>query len=227
MAEAGKIYRIFISAAEPSADIHCADLITALNKSGYEMKFAGLGGDAMAKAGCELLENTVAKAVMIYKAFSHILRFCILIYRVKRYFKKNKIDLVILCDSPAFNFHVAKAAKKAGIKTLFYVAPQLWAWAPWRIKKLKKSCDKLCCILPFEQDWFSQRGVEAVFVGNPLLDEAGGRISDYTKNYGNFEPKNVKIAMMPGSRIAEIESLWKPMQEIANRIKRKYPVPPL
>jgi len=222
MPDKNKKYRIFISAAEPSADAHCAGLITALQKSGYNIEIIGVGGPKMAEAGCKLLQATVGRAVMIYKAFSHVGRYYKLIKRVTRFLKSSKVDLVIVCDSPAFNFHIAKAAKKAGIKTLFYVAPQLWAWGGWRIHKLRKSCDKLCCILPFEQDWFSQRGMDVIFVGNPLFDELEID-SAHHKKYADFEPKNAKFAIMPGSRAAEIESLWQPMQQIALRLKEKYP----
>ncbi len=217
-----KKYRIFLSAAEPSADAHCAGLITALKKSSYNIEFIGVGGFKMAEAGCELLEVTAGKAAMIYNAFRHIIRYMKLIRRIKHFLKNSKIDLVIVCDSPAFNFHVAKAAKKAGIKTVFYVAPQLWAWAGWRIKKLQKYCDKLCCILPFEEDWFSQKGIDVSFVGNPLLDELGPDLSRNKKSYSNFEPGRAHIALMPGSRAAEIDSLWLPMQRIAMKIKQKY-----
>jgi lipid-A-disaccharide synthase len=216
-------YRVFISAAEPSADAHCASLITALRKNGCDnIEFVGVGGPKMAQAGCKLLQDTVNKAVMIYKAISHVGHYYKLIKSVTRYLKTNNVDLVIVCDSPSFNFHIAKAAKKTGSRTLFYVAPQLWAWGGWRIRKLQKYCDKLCCILPFEQDWFAQRGVDAVFVGNPLFD--GLEISlGRRKTYINFEPKNLRLALLPGSRAAEIESLWRPMQQIALRLKEKYP----
>jgi lipid-A-disaccharide synthase len=217
-----KKYRVFISAAEPSADAHCAGLITAMQESCPGIELVGVGGPKMAQAGCELLENTVSKAAMIYKAFSQVARFYRIIKHISRYLKSNKVDLVVVCDSPSFNFHVAKAAKKAGIKTLFFVAPQLWAWAGWRIHKLRKCCDKLCCLLPFEQDWFGQRGIDTVFVGNPLLDKlkiAGAR----NEQYADFEPKNARFALMPGSRAAEIDSLWRPMQQIALRLKGKYP----
>jgi len=177
----------------------------------------------MAEAGCELLEKTADKGAMAYKAFGQVWRFFLLIRRMRRYIKEKRTDLVIVCDSPAFNFHIAKAAKQAGIKTLFYVAPQLWAWAPWRIEKLKKWCDKLCCILPFEEKWFGERGVEATFVGNSLLDEMGADISVSRKDYADFEPAHAKIALMPGSRAGEIRSLWKPMQQIAKGVKRRYP----
>ena len=223
MPEKDKTYRIFISAAEPSADAHCAGLITALQKSSYNIEFVGVGGPKMARAGCKLLEATAGKAAMIYKAFSRVPHFYKLIKRITRYLKSNKADLVIVCDSPAFNFHIAKAAKKTGSKTLFYVAPQLWAWAGRRIGKLRKCCDKLCCILPFEQDWFGRRGIDVVFVGNPLLDELDIDLARYRRKYVDFEPKNAIFAIMPGSRAAEINSLWRPMQQIATRLKQKYP----
>jgi lipid-A-disaccharide synthase len=223
MLDRTKKYRVFLSAAERSADVHCAGLITALLKKGYDnIEFVGVGGPKMAQAGCKLLQDTVSKAVMIYKAISHVGHYYKLIKSVTRYLKTNNADLVIVCDSPSFNFHIAKAAKKTGSKTLFYVAPQLWAWGGWRIRKLQKYCDKLCCILPFEQDWFAQRGVDAVFVGNPLFD--GLEISSSRrKTFVDFEPKKLRLALMPGSRAAEIESLWRPMQQIALRLKEKYP----
>jgi lipid-A-disaccharide synthase len=159
---------------------------------------------------------------MTYNAFGQIFYFRGLIKRIERYFEENPVDLVVVCDSPAFNFHVAKIAKKHGAKTLFYVAPQLWAWAPWRIRKLKKCCDKLCCILPFEQQWFGQRGVEAEFVGNPLLENLHTVSNAEKKHYHGFESNNAKIALMPGSREAELNSLWVPMQQIAIKLKNKF-----
>ncbi len=223
MADKDKTYRIFISAAEPSADAHCAGLITALQQRGYDIEFVGVGGPKMASAGCSLLESTTGKAAMLYNAFKQVLHFYGVIRRIRSFFKNNKVDLVIVCDSPSFNFHVAKAAKRADIKTIFYVAPQLWAWGGWRIRKLRKYCDKLCCILPFEQYWFGQRGVDAVFVGNPLFDELNIDLAGHTRTYADFKPTNARIAFMPGSRPAEINTLWLPMQQIAIRLKKKYP----
>jgi lipid-A-disaccharide synthase len=214
-------YRVFLSAAEPSADAHCAGLVKALNKKGYDVEFVGVGGPKMARVGCNLLAETVGKAAMIYNAFGQVAHFYKLIRRISHFLQSNSVNLAVVCDSPSFNFHVAKAAKKAGIKTLFYVAPQLWAWGGWRIHKLRKHCDKLCCLLPFEQDWFRSRGVDALFVGNPLLDELEIDATRH-KKYGDFSAENAKIALMPGSRRAEIDSLWRPMQQIALCLKKKY-----
>ena len=222
MAEENKTYRIFVSAAEPSADSHCAGLIEALRETGRNFEFVGVGGPKMAEAGCKLLADIAGKAVMTYKAFGQVGRYYMLIRRISSFLKKNEVDLVIVCDSPAFNFHIARVAKKAGVKTLFYVAPQLWAWAPWRIAKLRKYCDKLACILPFEQEWFKSRGVEAEFVGNPLLDGLDDDLAQNKKTYSDFEQQAVTIALMPGSRMAEIDALWRPMQQIIARLRRRF-----
>lgn len=215
MSQKDRTYRVFISAAESSADAICAGLIAACKEQTTNIEFVGVGGPKMAQAGCNLLQTTTERASMGYKAFRHIFHFYRLIKRIHRYLKNTPFDLVVVCDSPAFNFHIAKIAKKQGIKTLFYVAPQLWAWGAWRAGKLRKYCDKLACTLPFEQQWFKNIGIDATFVGHPLLDNTP------TVQRSRFNVQRFILA--PGSRIAEINSLWLPMQTIALRIKEKYP----
>ena len=240
--------RIFLSACEASGDAHCANLIKAIqatvearNASAasnasdeeseadqpksvpLEFEFVGVGGKRMEEAGCELLEDTVQNAAMIYNAFGHIGYYFKLIRQIGRYLKENSIDIVVVCDSPAFNFHIAKAAKKAGIKVLWYIAPQLWAWASWRIWKLKRRIDKLACILPFEKDWFSSYKVDSTFVGNPVFDHLAIDINDSYKSYADFDPRSAKIALLPGSRKAEIKNLWLPMQKVVTRLRRRWP----
>ncbi|UCD53005.1 MAG: lipid-A-disaccharide synthase [Phycisphaerales bacterium] len=219
----GKTYRVFVSVNEPSADAHCAEMVRALKAIRPDIECVGIGGPKLAAAGCELIEETVGRAVMTHKAIAHAGHYYRLIKRIQRYLREHPVDLVVVCDSPAFNFHIAKAAKRAGTRTLFFVAPQLWAWGGWRIGKLRRRCDKLCCLLPFEEPWFSERGVDTTFVGNPLLDRLPDDLTSYRKDYSAFDPRQARIALMPGSRLAEIESLWRPMQEIALRLKQEFP----
>ena len=218
-----KTYRIFLSAAEASGDRLCAKLITALKQTDYDIEIVGVGGPKMAEAGCEVLITTTKKPAMLYKALLEIFFFIKVIRKAKAYLKENKVDLVVVCDSPAFNFHIAKAAKATNVKTLFYVAPQLWAWAAWRIKKLKNLCTaSLAAMLPFEVEWFGERGLKCEFVGNPILDDvdvAGMK----GKDYKNYSIASAHIALMPGSRPAEIKALWPAMQEIARTIKARHP----
>lgn len=218
-----KTYRIFLSAAEASGDGLCAKLITALKQTPYNIKIVGIGGPKMAEAGCEVLVTTTKKAAMHYKALLKIFFFIKVVRKVKAYLNKNKVDLMVVCDSPAFNFHIAKAARTANIKTLFYVAPQLWAWAAWRIKKLKNLCTAgLAALLPFEVEWFENRGLKCEFVGNPLLSDVNAAEMK-PKKYKNYSIASAHIALMPGSRPAEIKLLWPAMQEIARTIKARHP----
>jgi len=223
MPQTAKKYRVFISVADPSGDAHCAGLISAAKQTGYDISFVGVGGQKMASVGCELLEMTVGRSTIAYRAITQVAHFYQLLRRIRAYLKKNPVDLAVVCDSPSFNIHVAKAAKRQGTRTLFYVAPQLWAWGGWRIHRLRKYCDKLCCILPFEEQWFSSRGIDTTFVGNPLIDNLFEDLDRCRKSYAAFESGNLKLALMPGSRTAEIGSLWPAMQQIALRLKYMYP----
>jgi lipid-A-disaccharide synthase len=208
----------FLSAAEPSADAHCARLIEALRRRHPDARFSGLGGEEMSRAGCSLLANTTTRAAMTYNVLSQLGWYRQLIKKAAETFRADPPSLVIVCDSPALNFHIAKAAKGLQLKTLFYVAPQLWAWAPWRIGKLKRLCDKLCCILPFEEKWFASRGLDATYVGNPLLS---GLPPISKSDISNITTP--RVALMPGSRKAEIDSLWVPMQQVAVKIRERFP----
>ena len=119
MADQDRKQTIFISAAEPSADRHCAALIRTMRQANRNLQFVGIGGPKMAEAGCTLIEDTVGRAAMTYNAFAHVSHYYRLIKQVAKFLATNKPNLVIVCDSPAFNFHIAKAARKSGIKTLF------------------------------------------------------------------------------------------------------------
>jgi lipid-A-disaccharide synthase len=222
MLESTRTYKVFISAAEPSADAHCAGLIEALRNRELGIVCVGVGGDKMAAAGCKLIDKTTGRAAIGHNALKEVGYFWGLIRRIERSFQTDRPDVVVVCDSPSFNFHVAKAAKRAGIQTIFYVAPQLWAWAGWRIRKLRRRCDRLCCLLPFEEDWFRARGVDATFVGNPLVERLGD-LSGNIKTYIDLDSRTLRIGIMPGSRTAEIQTLWQPMQQIVLRLRQHHP----
>jgi len=212
---------IYISAAEASADAHAAKLILQLREEPGKVHCEGLGGEAMAAAGCELQENLVDRSAMLTHAFGQVFFYRKLLERVKRHFAQNPPDVVVVIDSPAWNFHVALAAKKYGIPVLYYIAPQLWAWGAWRIGKLRSRVEKVACILPFEEAWFRERGVEAQYVGHPLFDDEQHipGPGPWAENSREFPT----VALLPGSRKHEIQQLWKPMQEIARNIQKKFP----
>ncbi|MBN1844980.1 MAG: lipid-A-disaccharide synthase [Sedimentisphaerales bacterium] len=215
------IHRIFISAAEASGDAHGAKLIHQLRHTLERVQCEGLGGEAMAAAGCDLLANPVERSAMLTHAFGQVFFYLKLLRQVKRHFHRNPPDVVVVIDSPAWNFHVARAAKQRGIPVLYYIAPQLWAWGAWRIGKLRRCVDKVACILPFEKEWFAQRGVEADYVGHPLFDDEQ-QITGPSP-WSQINQEFPTVALLPGSRKHEIVQLWKPMQLVARRIQQRYP----
>ena len=214
-------FNIFISAAEVSADAHAARLIDELRRQIPQIRCSGLGGHAMADASCQLLDNLVDRSAMLTHAFKQVGFYFRLLRRVKQHFIENPPDLVVVVDSPAWNFHVAKAARQLNIPVLYYIAPQLWAWGAWRINKLKRSATRLACILPFEKQWFSERGLNADYVGHPLFDDE--QSIDPGDLYVRENSRFPTVALLAGSRSHEIKKLWLPMQHIAQKIQQKYP----
>jgi lipid-A-disaccharide synthase len=161
---------------------------------------------------------------MMAYAFGQFFYYWNLKLKVKQYLEEIKPDLVITVDSPAWNIHIIKVAKKLGIPTMQYVAPQLWAWASWRANKWRKNVDKLACILPFEPEWFAKKNISAKFVGHPLFDDRPQYLPPTTGNDGFDDDykKQMTVALLPGSRKAEIEHLWQPMLQIADNLQKKF-----
>jgi lipid-A-disaccharide synthase len=210
--------KIFFSAAEVSGDKHAANLIKHLRQEIPHYNCQGLGGPAMEAAGCDLLKNLTDSSAMLTHAISQVGFYLKLLRQIKKHFATSPPQLVVLIDSPAWNFHVAKAARKFQIPVLYYIAPQLWAWGAWRTGKLRKNIDRLACILPFEQQWFRDRNIRTDYVGHPLFDDQKP-IPPGTPDPRYFPT----VALLPGSRSHEIDQLWSAMQKIARRIMIEYP----
>ena len=114
---------------------------------------------------------------MLVHAMGQVRFYFGLLRRVKRHLREHRPDIVVLVDSPAWNFHVARTARRLGIPVLYYIAPQLWAWGEWRTAKLRRRVDRVACILPFEQEWFRSRDIDATYVGHPLFDDQPGTVA--------------------------------------------------
>lgn len=210
---------VFISAAEPSGDLHAARLVRELQRRWPGARFRGLGGPALAEAGVELLEDLVGRSAMLGHALAQVPFYWGLRRRLRADFARCRPDLLITVDSFEWNLHVAKLARRQGTPVLTYSAPQLWAWGSWRIGGVRRHIDHVACFLPFEADWFGRRGVAASFVGHPLFAEhpaePPGARSEPTDGFPT-------LALLPGSRDHEIDRLWRPMQAVAAQVKRRY-----
>ena len=216
---------IFISAAEASGDHHAAGLIRAIKKIIPGAKFIGAAGPKMQKAGCESLIDLTEKASMVLGPLANLRYYKRAIKMLQNKIAEIKPDILIPVDSPALNWHLAKAAKKVQVPVMYYVAPQVWAWAPWRIKKVRRFTDHVACLLPFEQDYFRSRDVRATYVGHPLFDQLPPqpKLEDCPDLAKAWHDKTFTVAMLPGSRPGEIKKHTRALIETARAIEKKYP----
>src|SRR5260370_27898214 len=163
---------IFLCAGEPSGDLHGSNLVRALRRLKPEVACVGYGGERMEAAGCRLLHPLCQLAVMgLIRVLFHGPRFLRLLWQANRYFRHERPDAVVLIDFPGFNWWLARLAHARGIPVFYFVPPQLWAWAGWRVRKMRRSVDHVLCSLPFEESWYRERGIDAQFIGHPYFDE--------------------------------------------------------
>ena len=201
--------RIFLSAGEPSGDLHGAAVVRALRERLPHAALDAFGGPRMAEAGATVLFPMEGFAAFgIVEVIEKIPAHYLLLRRMERAFARNGYDLVILIDYPGFHLHVAEAAHRAGIPVLYYIAPQLWAWRPQRAKRLAAACDRLAVILPFEEAFFRNVGVEADYVGHPLLDQGAPPTRARRAPRSASGRESACSRLFPGSRAGEIKRLW-------------------
>jgi lipid-A-disaccharide synthase len=216
--------KVLISAGEASGEMYGAQLIEALRRFNSSLEFFGVGSDRMRTAGCDTVVDSKDLAVVgITEILSHLPKIWRLFQRLIREADRRKPDLAIVIDSPAFNWRVAREMKKRGIPTVYYVAPQFWAWRQGRVRLIRDYIDKALVIFPFEEKFYRDRGVDATFVGHPLADLPSPSITrdDYAKQF-NLDPAKNWITLMPGSRVKEVRMNLPTILESAVILGEKY-----
>ncbi len=197
---------ILMLAGEASGDLHGAQVAGALRRRWPAARLLGLGGDRMAAEGVELLAGLDQLAVMGFaEVVRHLPYFWKLERRVTALLRDEAVDLVLPIDYPGFNLRITRRAAQAGIPTLYYIAPQVWAWKAHRAQQLARDADRIAVILPFEERIFRDVNGEAVFVGHPLLeeDQAVPGLEAFAEANG-LDPYRPILALFPGSRKQEI-----------------------
>lgn len=215
--------RIFFSVGEPSGDLHGANLIRDLTQIRADFVAVGYGGPRMAEAGCELLEDLTQLAVMgIVRVLPSLHKFARLRRRAEDYLRQHRPDAVVLIDYPGFNWWIARSAKKYGIPVFYYGAPQMWAWASWRVHKMRRLVDHVLCKLPFEAVWYRERGCNATHVGHPYFDEMARQRLDepFITAQRRSEPL---LVLLPGSRRQEVTTNLPWLLNTARRVREQVP----
>jgi lipid-A-disaccharide synthase len=217
--------RLFFSVGDISGDHHAARLLLRLRELVPNLQAEGLGGPALAAAGCPLHENLVQQSIFGFagavKAIPHLLG---VLGRTAGVLDARRPDAVIIVDYPGLNLYVARLAARRGIPVIYFVAPQLWAWAPWRARRFARVIDEALVIFPFEVAFWRDYGVQAHDIGHPLLDslpraEAGRQAVRDPAITSLPRP----VALLPGSRAREVRDLFPVMLGAAKQLLARHP----
>lgn len=215
--------KIMLSAGESSGDMHGAALLRAAR--GRHWNFFGLGGDRLQAEGMRLLAHLRATAVMgVSEVVSSLPRLLAIRARLKRALELERPDVLVLIDSPDFNFALAKHAHKLGVRVVYYICPQVWAWRSGRLKFLARHTHRRALLFPFEKDFYQKRGLQADWVGHPINDELPpARPREELKAELGFEPARKVLAVLPGSRRPVVRRLAPIFLDCCARLLQKDP----
>ncbi len=214
-----------IVAGEPSGDAHAAALVTAL-RADADLDLFGATGPLMRDAGVETIVNSDELAIMgiveVGRVFPKFLR---AFRQLKAAAIERAPDAVVLVDWPEFNLRLASALHRRGLKVIYYISPQLWAWRPRRVNKIKRDVDLLLSILPFEVDWYKDHSVDHVaFVGHPLSGEVKARYDreEFCRR-NDLDPSRPIVSFLPGSRHKELHRILPPMLDAIEQLHNVRP----
>lgn len=213
-----------IVAGEASGDIYGADLVREALLLDPELQFVGIGGDRMRAAGVETLVDSADMAVMgLVEVFKHFSVISSAFFKLKKILSHDPPDLLVLIDYPGFNLRLAKAAKKAGVRVLYYISPKVWAWKAGRVRKLAATVNQMAVIFPFEVPLYEQAGVPVSFVGHPMLDLVKVNMprEEAAASFG-LDPSRKTVGLFPGSRRSEIERILPDILAAAELLQTRF-----
>ena len=216
---------ILIVAGEASGDLHASAVAASLRALRPDIPLAGIGGDRMREAGVELLEHADRLAVMGFvEVLRHIPQHARLLRELRRRLESGRVGLVVVVDYPGFNMRLAAAAKAAGVPVLYFITPQVWAWHASRLRRIARIVTKAAPILPFEEPLLRAHGIDATFVGHPLLDRVGELPDREAARRALGVPAGARmLALFPGSRAQEIERHLDDFVATARELQRRVP----
>lgn len=211
--------KFFLSAGEPSGDLHGSNLARALRAADPACELTGLGGPQMRAAGCDLLYPLADHAVMgLGQVVRNLPTFFRVGDRAERYIRRTRPDAVVLIDYPGFHFALAKRLRATGVPVYFFVPPQVWAWKRGRVRKMRKYFDGVLTALPFEDAWYRSRHVRTHYVGHPYFDELARQRPDPAFLAEQRAKPGPRVALLPGSRDREVAGHGSMLLAAARRV---------
>lgn len=214
---------VFISAGEPSGELYGAHLVRALRSVDADIRVSGMGGTKMREEGVRLI-GEITGTFGLVEAISSLKRLRETMKSITSYLKEVRPSVVVLIDFPDFNFKVAKKAKSLGIPVLYYVSPQIWAWRSRRIHAMKKLCDRVAVILPFEEEIYQKEGIPVEFVGHPIMEDVekikGSK--EFLREEMGLSPERGVLALLPGSRESELKRMLPLYRQVLSLFRQRY-----
>lgn len=216
--------KFFLSAGEPSGDLHGANLVRALHAVEPGSRVTAFGGDGMRAAGAEILFPLPKFAVMGMRG---VLQALPALFRIGNlaihHIRTQKPDAVVMIDYPGFHLELAKRIRDFGVPTYFFVPPQIWAWRSGRVRTVRKCFTGVLTALPFEDEWYRARGVKTHYIGHPYFDELAKQRLDPTFMAHERSKPGTRVALLPGSRNSEIAANARTMLATAQKIHAARP----
>lgn len=214
-----------IIAGEASGDLHAAKLVAGVKQRLPDTRFFGIGGSAMRRAGVDILVDSAELAVVgLIEVLAHRKVIFGALNQMREILRNDPPDLLILTDYPEFNLRLAKTARECGVKVLYYISPQIWAWRQGRVRKIQQRVDKMAVVFPFEVDFYARHGVPVTYVGHPLAHEveASGDRDSLLREFG-MDPARPVVGLFPGSRRSEIKRLLPIIIDTARLLQQQRP----
>lgn len=212
---------ILFTAFEQSGDTLAAPIIRELKRRDPGLGLYACGGSQMEEAGAVLLDRTVDIAVMGLGALSRSLAFRRLVKRLKQWAGEHRLVAHVPVDSPAANFPLARVMRRSGARIVHLVAPQVWAWGRWRIGKLRRLTSVVMCVLPFEEQWFTQRRVPAKFIGHPSINRSID-LAELRQQTHGLPVGAPRLALFPGSREQEVRANTRLLADVYTELQGRH-----
>jgi len=214
------VQKVMIIAGEASGDLHGAGVVRELRKLNPKMDVFGVGGDKMKQEGMNLIYHIRELGFMGFvEVIKHLPFIKVMEHTLEQIVKFKKPEVLVLIDYPGFNLRFARRVRKYGLKIVYYVSPQVWAWHRSRVKKMRGLVDSMLVVFPFEVDFYKEENIPVEFVGHPLLEvlDAGLTRKNFCKRYG-IDPSRKILGLIPGSRRQEIEKIFPVMLQAARKV---------
>jgi lipid-A-disaccharide synthase len=216
---------VMVVAGEASGDLHAANLINALKNLDPQVRYIGMGSVNMRAAGVEILVDSATVAVVgLVEVLAHFKDLKAALRTLQDALIEQRPELLILVDYPDFNLRLAATAKRAGVKVLYYISPQVWAWRKGRVEQIRQRVDMMAVVFPFEVPIYEAAGVPVHYTGHPLVDEVKTDLDlEQARRHFGLDPHRQVVGLFPGSRKSEIKRLLPTIAHTASLLLERFP----